>query len=170
MGKKKTASQTGKMSRRKGKAFECFCARYFTAWTNTKWESTRNSGRTDLSGDVYCVEKPYLSLIIECKNRKAYSVHAMLKPTKAFMDMIDECCGKISNNQFIIFIIKNETGIWMSSPMTNKGVVINIKFKLTHNAVGIRCYKNTKWYKIQDYESNHPIDFEGIHFGKNPRF
>jgi len=80
---KRTASQIGRGSRCKGKRFEVWCANYFTQITGLKWESTRNSGRTDLKGDVYCVSRPDLALVIECKFDRRYSVHAMLKPTKA---------------------------------------------------------------------------------------
>lgn len=166
---KRTASQTGKMSRRKGKAFECWCARYFTAWTGIKWETTRNSGRTDLKGDIYCLEFPYISLVIECKHRKAYSVHAMLKPTKAFEDMINESRSKLLQGQFLVFIVKNETGVWMSNSLMIHGKKIGLRFRAEDRATGMRCCKGTTWFKIQDYESNHPQDFEGIHFGKNPR-
>ena len=95
------------MSRRKGKSFECWCARYFTQWTGLKWETTRNSGRTDLKGDIYCVSCPDLPLIVECKHRKEYSVHAMLKPTEAFTKMVRRY-GPLT-----MVIIKNETGIWV---------------------------------------------------------
>lgn len=106
--KSRTASQTGRFSRRKGKRFENWVARYFTQWTGLKWETTRNSGRTDLKGDIYCLSRPDLPLVVECKHRKEYSVHAMLKPTKAFQDMV-----KCYNNPLIMIIIKNETGVWI---------------------------------------------------------
>ena len=105
----RTASQIGKLSRRKGKSFECWCARYFTQWTGLEWQTTRNSGRTDLKGDIYCLSRPDLPLIVECKHRKEYSVHAMLKPTKAFADMVHSIINK---GLFVIIIVKNETGVW----------------------------------------------------------
>ena len=95
------------MSRRKGKSFECWCARYFTQWTGLEWQTTRNSGRTDLKGDIYCVSRPDLLLIVECKHRKEYSVHAMLKPTEAFTKMVRRY------SPLTMIIIKNETGIWV---------------------------------------------------------
>lgn len=107
MKKKRTASQVGKFSRRKGKSFERWCARYFTQWTGLKWETTRNSGRTDLKGDIYCLSRPDLPLVVECKHRKEYSVHAMLKPTEAFTKMVRRY-GSLT-----MIIVKNETGIWV---------------------------------------------------------
>ncbi|KKM26713.1 hypothetical protein LCGC14_1582040 [marine sediment metagenome] len=167
---KKTQSQIGKMSRRKGKTFERWCARYFTTWTGIKWETTRNSGRTDLKGDIYCMQYPYLSLIVECKHRKTYSVHAMLKPTLAFEKMIDESRSKLLQGQFLIFIVKNDTGVWMSNSLMMHGIKQHSGFRSMDKATGMKCCKGTTWYKIQDYESNHPRDFEGVCFGKNPRF
>ena len=165
---KRTASQVGKMSRRKGKAFECFCARYFTAWTGTKWETTRNSGRTDLKGDIYCVEHPDMNMVIECKHRKAYIVHAMLKPTKAFEDMIDESLAKLRGSQYLIFIVKNETGVWMSNTYVTKNGIKKLSGNMPDPlCMGILsgCYE---WYKIQDYCDD--FDVEGVHFEDNPTF
>lgn len=123
MKKKRTASQVGKFSRRKGKSFERWCARYFTQWTGLKWETTRNSGRTDLKGDIYCLSRPDLPLVVECKNDKRYSVHAMLKPTKAFTDMINKTIEKSPYDP--MFIIKNETGIWI--PDNYKKEVLDLR-------------------------------------------
>lgn len=116
---KRTASQVGKMSRRKGKSFERWCARYFTQWTGLKWETTRNSGRTDLKGDIYCLSRPDLPLVVECKHDKRYSVHAMLKPTKAFADLISKHKNRYEQNKYkvkFIMLIKNETSVWYYDP------------------------------------------------------
>ena len=115
MSKKRTQSQVGRASRRKGKSFERWCARYFTQWTGLKWETTRNSGRTDLKGDIYCVSRPDLPLIVECKFDKKYSVHAMLKPTVEFVKMFKKKSKIFSTDPTIkiMFIIKNDTGIWI---------------------------------------------------------
>ena len=111
---KRTQSQIGKHSRRKGKKFENWCARYFSQWTGLKWSSTRNSGRTDLKGDIFCVSRPDLPLVVECKHDKRYSVHAMLKPTKAWTDMIIKCNAKLplQTPDFVV-VVKNDTGIWI---------------------------------------------------------
>ena len=124
----KEQSRIGRLSRRKGKAFECLMARYFTKVTGEKWSSTRNSGRTDLKGDIYNTECPDLNLVVECKHDKNYSVHAMLLPTKAFSNMIDEVKNKCPKNHWLMIIIKNDTGIWMSllqrsSGITGQGII-----------------------------------------------
>jgi hypothetical protein len=103
------------MSRRKGKSFERWCASYFTNLTGLKWETTRNSGRTDLPGDIYCVDRPDLPVFVECKFRSAYTAHAMLKPTKAFSDMVKNNFIKLQYKygyDYIIIIVKNDTGVW----------------------------------------------------------
>jgi len=110
----RTKSQIGKMSRRKGKQFERWCAGHFTKFTGLLWQTTRNSGRTDLKGDIYCVDYPDLPVVIECKNDKRYTAHAMLKPTKEFWDMV-HCTRSKIGNKILIIILKNETGIWILS-------------------------------------------------------
>lgn len=62
-------SAVGRRSRRKGKRFEQEIARYLTEVSGFAFTSTRNSGRTDLKGDVYCVSNPRLA-VVECKDRK----------------------------------------------------------------------------------------------------
>ena len=165
---KRTHSQIGKHSRRKGKAFECQMARYFTAWTGTKWETTRNSGRTDLNGDIYAVEYPDMKMVIECKHRASYTVHAMLKPTKAFTDMIKETLAKIRDDQYVVFIIKNETGIWMANTMAKKsGFWYSLCF-VTHTGDVGMTVEGIDFHKIQDYCSDE-ITIEEVSFGKNPK-
>ncbi|MCK5612609.1 hypothetical protein KAR91_62635 [Candidatus Pacearchaeota archaeon] len=167
--RKRTASETGKMSRRKGKAFECFCARYFTAWTGLDWQTTRNSGRTDILGDIYCVARPDMNMVIECKHRKAYSVHAMLKPTKAFEDMIEESRTKLSGDQYLVFIVKNETGIWMSETLVGKRDLTYTTWFGSRYGSPLIQTDGISWHKIQDFESINTI-IEGVHFGTNPAF
>lgn len=119
--KKRTQSQVGKLSRRKGKTFERWCARYFTKCTGKKWETTRNSGRTDLKGDIYCVSRPSLGLVVECKHRKEYSVHAMLKPTEAYKKLMRKYYfnrGTPHNSGVpLMLLIKNDTGVWIISTL-----------------------------------------------------
>lgn len=63
-------SKVGKRSRRKGKTCECEVANKLAELTGRLWSSTRNSGRTDLKGDVYCVGcKDPNFLVVEVKNR-----------------------------------------------------------------------------------------------------
>lgn len=117
---KRTKSQIGRASRRKGKAFERWCARYFTKWTGLKWETTRNSGRTDLKGDIYAVSRPDLPLIVECKDDKRYTVHAMLKPTKAFVETMSYIrLDRLRYGDNLIIIVKNPTGVWVHQEINN---------------------------------------------------
>lgn len=156
--KKRTASQVGKMSRRKGKVFERECARHFTKWTGLKWETTRNSGRTDLKGDIYCVSRPDLDLVVECKYNKIYTVHAMLLTAKTFVDMILEVTNKA--NHPVLFIIKNETGIWVSwcTDVQVFKKCPNVKIKFMSNTMIIG---GMDWHKIDDIEY---FEIDGINF------
>ncbi len=114
-------SKTGRKSRRKGKRFECEVARLLTEWTDDKWETTRNSGRTDLKGDVYCPGKrKYDSVLVECKDRKTFTVVAMVKGLKSmenqlqgidqrYLDNYPEPC-----NRLLIFV-KTDAGVFVSA-------------------------------------------------------
>ncbi|MCK5614734.1 hypothetical protein KAR91_73410 [Candidatus Pacearchaeota archaeon] len=155
-------SIVGRRSRRKGKAFECWCAREFTRCTGLKWSSTRNSGRTDLKGDIYCVEYPNLPLIVECKHDKRYSVHGMLKPVDAFLKMywgVIENARKCSSASTLVFLVKNETGVWFSIiPLYNNTKSISLGIK--HGAPRI-IINGVIWYKFVDVFS---FDFGSVCF------
>ncbi len=71
-------SAIGRRSRRKGKAFERTIARMLRDFSGDNWQTTRNSGRTDLAGDVYPVDIG-CSSVHECKDRKDWSVFDLLK-------------------------------------------------------------------------------------------
>ena len=115
------------------------------------------------------MEYPDSPLVIECKNRKEYSVHAMLKPTKGFVDMIEVCRDKIDVGQGIVFIVKNETGVWMSNIFKKHGERTRV-FCLQQNKGAVPLMKgicNTEWLKIQDVYMNNGY-IGDINFGENP--
>jgi len=143
---KRTASQVGRSSRRKGKAFECWCARYFTQWTGLKWESTRNSGRTDLKGDIYAVSRPDLPLIVECKNDKRYSTVAIIRNNKAIIDLVHKYYGRM-------LIVKNDAGVWV---LDNDHLVIPIIDNI--------CFGGNKWFQLADLTS---FEIDGVIFDAN---
>ena len=148
---KRTASQIGRMSRRKGKSFECKMARYFTKWTGEKWESTRNSGRTDLKGDIYCVGKPNLRFDVECKDDKKYTTHAMTVPTKAWKDLIKKYI--FINRRPTMLLVNNDAGIWFYNTLYN--------FPIKASAVVVKTC-NLNFVKLYDLEGT--INFDGIIF------
>ena len=153
---KRTLSQIGRGSRRKGKRFEVWCANYFTQQTGLKWETTRNSGRTDLKGDIYCVSRPDLSFVVECKNDKHYSVHAMLKPTKKFASMVCDLYARpVHKEKRLIIIVKNDTGVWV---LMNPAVLICSKY---HDV--ITTGKLGQWCRIQHLTDD---EFNGVIFGE----
>ena len=108
---KKTASQIGKLSRRKGKAFECWVARLFTKATGVKYETSRNSGRTDIRSDVFApsLGEPF---IIECKHRREYELPQMMANIKSLQCVVDKAVGE--GIPYII-IVKNQSGVWFTN-------------------------------------------------------
>ena len=147
---KRTASQIGRMSRRKGKSFECRMARYFTKWTGEKWESTRNSGRTDLKGDIYCVDKPNLRFDVECKDDKKYTTHAMTVPTKAWKDLIKKYIFK--NRRPTMLLVNNDAGVWFT---------YEYEFMVKIGAVAVQTC-NTRFVKLCDLEGT--VNMDGVIF------
>jgi len=127
-------SKIGRKSRRKGKAYECVIARWLTEVTGWCWQSTRNSGRTDLKGDVYCVGEigggvprfagtPYDRVMVECKHRMSWSVAAMIKGNKTYTDGVDEIVAKylVTGEQYDIMVIfvKSDLGQWVHVTLGN---------------------------------------------------
>jgi len=153
------------MSRRKGKSFEREIARYFTEWTGIKWETTRNSGRTDLKGDIYCPSIPNFPLIVECKHRSAYSVHAMLKPTKTFMRMISDVLKKwlndLDDDSDIMIIVKNETGIWATVRRKVSSKRINKLFETRNQNIRMFSVSGITWYELSTFYTD---DYAGLKF------
>lgn len=80
-------SKIGRSSRRKGKKYECVIAGMLRDVTGLNWQSTRNSGRTDLKGDVYCVNDPtsQTGSVIECKNRDGFQPLSMLQGNVSYV-------------------------------------------------------------------------------------
>lgn len=110
-------SRIGRRSRRKGKGFECYCARLFTRWFFGDWRTTRNSGRTDLKGDIYCLQAPDIPLVVECKHDKRYTLGAMAKPTVSFKDLVRKYRRRqvqLGWGWTLLLIIKNQAGTWVA--------------------------------------------------------
>lgn len=108
-------SATGRKSRRKGKRFEREVAYIFTKATGRKWETTRNSGRTDLKGDIYCPEVPDMQqVIIECKHRKKLSMTSLVKFNKSVKDVIEKTCNDMIESHHVlqcVVVFKTDFGI-----------------------------------------------------------
>lgn len=155
-------SKIGKRSRRKGKSFEREMAKYFTKWTGVKWETTRNSGRTDLKGDIYPVDYPDFPMVVECKHRKAYTVHAMILPLITFRKAMSELLAKwfysTPKESLLFIIVKNETGLWVT---IRQKIQFGDKFNVEPGmAFTDGCFK---WYELRNL---HTDDFAGMQFGR----
>ena len=162
---KRTASQTGRLSRRKGKAFECWVARLFTKATGVKWETTRNSGRTDLRSDVYAPDlgEPF---IVECKHRKEYELGQMMSNTKSLQDVVNK--AEKENLPFII-IVKNQSGIWFTTGVGLKKIIGRLNNKYFYNSD--KVWSELRGLKILRLD-NYDFDFDSkvmCNYGKNKK-
>ena len=78
-------SKVGRKSRRKGKKYETMIAGCLRECTGLNWQTTRNSGRTDLKGDLYCLDRADF-VVVECKDRESFQPLAMLQENAGFTD------------------------------------------------------------------------------------
>lgn len=118
-------SSIGKRSRRKGKGFERYCATIFTKWFYGDWRTTRNSGRTDLKGDIYCLQTPDMPLVVECKHDKRYTLRAMARPTDAFKELVRKYRRRqvqLGWGWTLLLIIKNQAGTWVAMISNTKNL------------------------------------------------
>lgn len=102
-------SQIGKRNRRVGKEFERVIARKLREVSGLDWQSTRNSGRTDLKGDVYCVNNRIYGerILIECKNRDDMGVINLLKGNKIITNTVIKGVEDLSGDyykEFLLFV------------------------------------------------------------------
>ena len=122
---KEQQSRIGKRSRRKGKSFEQWCARFFRKWFEGKWETTRNSGRTDLHGDIYRLDAPDMPFVVECKHDKKYTIKAMAKPTEAIKQLVRKYRRRQMNlgwDWTLLLVVKNEAGVWVAMISNNNNL------------------------------------------------
>jgi hypothetical protein len=81
-------SKIGRKSRVKGKVYERDIAAMLREITGLDWQTTRNSGRTDLKGDVYCLNATSTA-VIECKDRVGFQPLCMLQGNCSYVDEIE---------------------------------------------------------------------------------
>jgi len=115
-------SKVGKRSRRKGKKFEQEIAKMLRLGTGDNWQTTRNSGRTDIKGDVYCSKYPFV--VIECKNRKSFNLRSMIHENGLFQKAIAYIISEFLETQSSVLMVflKNEAGIWIA--LSNTATII----------------------------------------------
>lgn len=115
-------SKIARRSRRKGKSFECLMARTFRDWFGHNWQTSRNSGRTDIPGDIFCVDRP-TRIMVECKHRKSWSIRDIVRQNTSYVanleeviqkhhDLADERRGLI-NYPLLWVWRKDENGLWL---------------------------------------------------------
>jgi len=108
-------SQVGKKSRRKGKRFECQIAILMREITGHDWQTVRNSGRTDIKGDVYCPESNIQAVHIECKHNSYFSISHLIKPVAGTRQQLEKIQNEAidSKSELSMIFVKNLTGIWL---------------------------------------------------------
>ncbi len=116
---KEQQSKIGRKSRRKGKCFERELARYFTSWFGAKWETTRNSGRTDLPGDIYCPTRP-IQVCVEAKHRKTWTLSAIARNNTAYRKELDKVIREWEKDHSEAYPVlwvfcKNADGLWVAA-------------------------------------------------------
>lgn len=121
-------SKTGRKSRRKGKSFERMVAGVLRLWTpGTDWQTTRNSGRTDIPGDVYAPDRA-IKCVIECKHRKNWSVQDIIRNNKGYADemqkvLIEDWEPVIQTHHYLFIFCFNDAGLWVSVQKVSPGVL-----------------------------------------------
>lgn len=82
-------SRIGRKSRRKGKKYETTIAGCLRECMGLNWQTTRNSGRTDLKGDLYCLDRADF-VVVECKDRETFQPLCMLQENAGFVNELDK--------------------------------------------------------------------------------
>lgn len=110
-------SAVGRRARSKGKRYEREIAALMRHWTGVDWQTTRNSGRTDLLGDVYLVgpdgREMRQHVFIECKHRASMRLVDLWRHPKAVSSQIEEAERQWRDNrQYHLFLmfVKTEVG------------------------------------------------------------
>jgi len=107
-------SSVGRRSRRKGKAFEQLVARYLSEVSGHQFTSTRNSGRTDIKGDVYS-SSSIDTMVIECKDR-ALSIKSMMTGCSWLKEAIAKAEKEAGVGNAAIMFVKADGVVFVSGP------------------------------------------------------
>lgn len=110
-------SKIGRRSRRRGKKFERVVAGSYRDWFGNNWQTNRNSGRTDLPGDIYCVDRASM-VFVECKHRQNWSVGDILRHNKGYWAEMEKVLGEwkevVSSYPHAHIWRKDEHGLWVA--------------------------------------------------------
>lgn len=145
-------SKVGRRSRRKGKAHECEIARVLRRASACEWQTVRNSGRTDLAGDVYSPGGFCDHVMIECKHRETFELAAMVQGHAAYVqEMVKVVCedwGRRPQHVLVVFV-KNSLGLWAMAVTKDKQ-----RFVSTQQAALVRCAARWTWNYVGKGEDN----------------
>ena len=115
---KKDWSSVGRASKDKGKRFERAIAALLSDVSGEDWQRSRNSGRTDIPGDVYRVDEPSYPVVVECKNRVSWSLKDRIKANAAYHKNLQEVLNtaNLLDSRFRVLnvLCKDEAGVWVA--------------------------------------------------------
>lgn len=152
-------SKIGKASRAKGKVFERIVRRWLAqVWPGGEWLTTRNSGRTDIKGDVFNADH---DIMVECKDRKTWTKERlwMGQMQNEINEILDEWLEDSPNLQLIIVFRESKfvwvTGFWRLKPSDNFKTDRVLSLGYTESEIQIlkRLGKDVEvhWHKYRAY-------------------
>ena len=117
-------SKIGRKSRNKGKSFERKMAIKHREWMpGTNWQTTRNSGRTDLPGDIFDMDGETI-VLSECKHRQTWNVRGLTLGNTSYRNNRQEVIdgwAKVQKRYPILMIwAQNEFGLWLNTVTYDK--------------------------------------------------
>lgn len=151
-------SRVGRKSRRKGKSHEREIARVLRKSTSCEWLTTRNSGRTDLGGDVYSPGGMCDNVMFECKHRKSWKMSDMVLGNSEYVhELTKVLCDWGARPEYValVVIIKNDVGMWVMATARDKQC-----FAAQRPAVLLRCAARWIWNyagKGEDNQAQSPV-------------
>lgn len=165
-------SKVGRKSRRKGKKFECEIAGLLRHWTGEDWQSTRNSGRTDLPGDIYCLSRPTL-VSVECKDRKCWMTRDLLLGNVGYVNEMrkvlyehDRFCERNGNRPLVVVAKNPLFGYFITAPRGNYGTPLFGPDQ--DDWPGLVCSLGHRWYLLKLGQEPHAAEVESIFYADVP--
>lgn len=150
-------SAIGRRSRRKGKKRERDIAKLFRDATGLDWQTTRNSGRTDLPGDVYC-KTEHVGICVEVKDRKNWSVRDILLGNKGYAaeyaKVRQTWTEHVREYPWLFVFSQTTEGLWLSAShgsLAEKAVTMEIDL-IADSDAAISGPDGVLWWRIKAFK------------------
>lgn len=151
-------SAVGRKSCRKGKVHEREIARVLRRATGCEWGRTKNSGRTDLGGDVWSPAGFCPFVMVECKHRVEFETTAMVQGNAAYLNEMTKVVldwGGRPAYSTLVVLVKNSLGLWVMAYTRDKKT-----FAASRPAVLLRCAGRWTWSyagRGEDTQAGSPV-------------